>query len=75
MSTTIDAEELHAHLGEYLERATRGEGIVVRHDAGGRRVLVRLSAPPSASTRPPSPRRRFASERSVAHVVAEDRGA
>ena len=80
MSTAIDARELHAHLREYLERAAHGEEILVRHHAGGRRVLVRLSVAPSAGAPSPdapsaSPRRRFASERSIAEVLAEDRGA
>ncbi|QBI20761.1 type II toxin-antitoxin system prevent-host-death family antitoxin [Egibacter rhizosphaerae] len=76
MSTTIDAQELRAHLSDYLERAAHGEEILVLQvDAGGRKLPVRLMAvrPEHGSSSPP--RRRFRSDRSVAEVLAEDRGA
>ena len=77
MSTTIDAQELHAHLREYLERAARGEEIVVRQvDAGGRKRLVRLmAAQPAGTSSAPARRRRSCSQRRVAEVLAADRGA
>lgn len=75
MAIVIDADELRARLEEFLARAGRGERIWVRAESGEVVVLGRADsvAPPDSSVR--TPRRRFRSERTVAEVLAEDRGA
>lgn len=83
----VGVRELKAHLSEYLERAARGEIIRVTERGRPKAILaplpgrVRLeeglaegwvSAPVA---RPQGSWRRFRASRSVADMLAEDRGA
>jgi antitoxin (DNA-binding transcriptional repressor) of toxin-antitoxin stability system len=74
MPKTIEAAELQQHLDEVLARAADGEHIVVR-SADGREVTIgprqRVWREGPRQVR----RRRHRSERTVAEVLAEDRGA
>lgn len=71
---SIDVAELQRHLDDVLARAADGETIVVRsHD--GREVTIGPHPTAAISRRSSVPRRRHRSDRTIADVVAEDRGA
>ena len=69
MSAVIDVSELRAHLEDFLARAQAGERILVRRPDGSRVVLG-----PADGGDPQERRRRYPSDRTVAEVLAEDRG-
>jgi len=75
MSVTVDARELQERLVEYVARAAAGERILVRGDDGLAVALgpAEAEAAPAEGQQPR--RRRHASRRTVAEVLAEDRGA
>lgn len=69
----IDAAELHRHLDEVLARAADGEVIVVR-SKDGREVTIGPQSVAGRTRRPSTSHRRHYSDRTVAEVLAEDRG-
>jgi hypothetical protein len=74
MAVTIEPEELQRRLEEVLARAAAGERFIV--PAGeGRDVELGPAAPREADPAKPVVRRRHHSRRTVAEVIAEDRGA
>jgi len=75
METTIDASQLQARLEEFLARAARGERIVVRGADGRSISLGPVDTAPAVDASPAGGRRRHRSARTVAEVLAEDRGA
>lgn len=75
MATTIDHTQLQARLDEYLARAAAGERILVRGEDGRTVVLGPGQEPAAPETTGPVTRRRHPSTRTIADVLAEDRGA
>ncbi|MEX0869146.1 MAG: hypothetical protein WD011_05690 [Nitriliruptoraceae bacterium] len=73
MPETMDAEQLQRQLEDVLARAASGEYIVVR-SADGREVAIGPRRGARRSGASPV-RRRHPSDRTVADVLAEDRGA
>lgn len=73
MSVTIGLRELRERLEEFLGRAGRGERIVVRPD-GGEPVVLGPAGDEARREDVQVVRRRYRSERTVAEVMAEDRG-
>ena len=75
MATTIDPAQLHERLDEYLQRAANGERILVRGRTGRTVMLspAEQSAAASEDARTVE-RRRHHSTRSIADILAEDRG-
>jgi antitoxin (DNA-binding transcriptional repressor) of toxin-antitoxin stability system len=74
MSVTVDARELQERLAEYLARAAAGERIVVRGEDGPGVALGPVEAEAAPADEQHPRRRRHASRRTVAEVLAEDRG-
>lgn len=75
MATTIDPDQLQARLDEYLTRAAAGERIFVRYEDGRTVVLGPGQEPTAPETTGPVTRRRHRSTRTIADVLAEERGA
>lgn len=75
METTIDTAQLQARLEEFLARAARGERIVVRGEDGRSVAFGPVEPATAAGSSPAGVRRRHRSARTVAEVLAEDRGA
>ncbi|MEX1163829.1 MAG: hypothetical protein WEB03_09630 [Nitriliruptor sp.] len=75
MAITIDAAQLQARLEEFLARAARGERIVVRGEDGRSVSLGPAETAATAEVPATGVRRRHRSARTVAEVLAEDRGA
>jgi prevent-host-death family protein len=74
VTTTIDVAELQARLDEFLDRAQRGERIVVRR-AGVAAITLGPASAEDRAQATATMRRRHRSDRSVSQVLAEDRGA
>ena len=75
MSVTVDAQELQERLAEFLARAAAGERILGRREDGVGVALGPADVEAERAEVHQLRRRRRASNRTLAEVLAEDRGA
>ena len=73
MAISIDLAQFRARLDEFIARAAAGERILVRNDVG--HTVVLAPAELAGGTVAPRTRRRYRAHRTIAEVMADDRGA